>query len=130
MWGKVSDAIQALLLLEGVSEDGMPFFSRSRIPDSELSVSQDWKRHKPLCKADATESSVLSLNASDETAETSTQRASMSEGTESDTFEGRASGHIIDVPTRHGGTMRLTSKTLGPQMMREFRRVAEARTQR
>jgi len=130
VWGKVSHAVQALLLLEGVSEDGMPFFSRSQFPDSELSVSQDWKRHKVLCRADATESSVLSLNTSDETAESTAQRASMSEGTESDTFEGRDSGHIIDVPTRHGGTMRLTSKTLGPQMMREFRKVAEARTQR
>jgi len=73
---------------------------------------------------------VLSLNTSDETAESTAQRASLSEAMEADAFEGRASGHIIDVPMRDGGTMRLTSTTLGPQMMREFRKVAEARTAR
>lgn len=31
---------------------------------------------------------------------------------------------------KRGGTMRLTSKTLGPQMMREFRKVAEKRSER
>lgn len=69
---------------------------------------------------------MLSLNTSNETA----QRATLSEDMEPDAFEGRASEHSIVVPMRHGGTMRLTSKTLGPQMMREFRKVAEDRTNR
>ena len=75
------------------------------------------------------DSSVLSLNTSNGTSESTAQRATMSESVD-DTFEGRAPGHSINVPTKHGGTVRLTSKTLGPQMMREFRKVAEGRTER
>jgi len=103
----------------------MLFLSSPRFLGSELSTSQDWKRHKPFCKADATKSSVLSLNANTDTAEDIVQRATLSEDMDSDKFEGRAPGHSIDVSMRHGGTMRLNSKTLGPKAMREIRKVAE-----
>jgi hypothetical protein len=93
-------------------------------PDLQPFVLQDWKRHKPFCKADATKSSVDSLNAN-ETEESAARRAAVPEEIDSDKFEGRAPGHSIDVPTKGGGAMRLNSKTLGPKTMRELRKIAE-----
>lgn len=102
----------------------MLFLSCPYFTGSEPSASQDWKRHKPFCKAGATKSSVPSLNASNDTTEDTVQRTSLSKEANSDKFEGRTPGHSIDVPTKHGGTMRVNSKTLGPQTMRELRKVS------
>ncbi|KAF9654422.1 hypothetical protein BDM02DRAFT_3196715 [Thelephora ganbajun] len=85
----------------------------------------DWKRHKPFCKAGAAKSSVHSLNTNNDTSEKTVQRSTTSEDMDSDKFEGRTPGHSIDVAMRDGGTMRLNSRTLGPKMMREFRKIAE-----
>lgn len=86
---------------------------------------QDWKRHKPFCKADATRSSVDYLNADHDTGGTTAQRAGPPDDLEPDKFEGRASGYSIDVPAKNGGSMRVNSKTLGPKTMRELRKIAE-----
>lgn len=122
--GKVSGRVQTLLLLEGVPEDCMLFYPRPHFTDSALPVSQDWKRHKPFCKADATKSSVPSLNASNDTTENTVQRATPSKDVNSDKSEGRATGHSIDGPARHGGTARANSKTPGTRTMGELRKVA------
>jgi hypothetical protein len=103
--GKVSGRVQALLLLEGVSEDSVLFFSGPRFADSVLSASQDWKRHKPFCKADATKSSVPSLNASNDTTEDIVQRATPPKDMNSDKSEGRARGHST-MGRRGTGVMR------------------------
>lgn len=65
------------------------------------------------------------LNADEDTIETTVQRASLSEDIDSDKFEGRPTGHSIDVPMKNGNTVRLNSKTLGPKTMRELRKIAE-----
>lgn len=122
MRGKVSGRVQALLLLERMPEDSMLFFSRLRFTDSVLSTSQDWKRHKPFCKADATKSSVPSLNASDDTTEDTVQRVTPSKDMNSEKSEGRTPRHSIDAPVRRGGTTRADSKTPGPQTTRELRK--------
>jgi len=122
--GEVSGRVQALLLLKGVPEDGMLFFPRLYFTDSALPTSQDWKRHKPFCKADATKSSVPSLNASNDTTENTAQRTSTSKDVNSDKSEGRATGHSIDGPARHGGTARANSKTPGTRTMGELRKAA------
>ena len=111
-------------------ENGVLLSSRPHLSDLELSASQDWKRHKPFCKANAKKSSVPSLNASNDTGEDTVRRTTRSEDKASDTFPGRAPGYSIEVPLKHGGTMQLHSKTLGPHMMREFRKVAEDRNGR
>ena len=93
-----------------------------RFPGLGLSLLQDWKRHKPFCKAEATRSSVDYLNADSDSGETIMKRAGLSDD---DKFEGRTSGHSIDVPTKNGGAVRVNSKALGPKMMRELRKIAE-----
>jgi hypothetical protein len=88
---------------------------------------QDWKLHKPFCKAEATMSSVHSLNTDCEAPESSERRAGLPEDIDLDTFEGRAPEHSIDMKLGEGRTLRVSSKTLGPQMMRELRKAAEER---
>jgi len=100
------------------------FFSGSHSTDSVLSASQDWKRHKPFCKAEATKSSVPSLNANNDTTEDTVQRATPSKDVNSDKSEGRATGHSIDGSARHGGAARVNSKTPGTRTMGELRKVA------
>ena len=118
--------IQALVLLEGVPEDGI-FFSPFplHLQIYIYSTSQDWKRHKPLCKSDATRSSVDSLNAKSDTEEPTVERATLSHDVGSDRFEGRTSGHSVEVPMKDGSTMRLTTNTLGPKTLRGIRKFAE-----
>lgn len=65
------------------------------------------------------------LNACNDTGDSTIQRATLSEDVDSDKFEGRASGHSIDVSTKNGSTARFNSKTLGPKTMRELRKIAE-----
>ena len=101
-------------------------YAHHRFPCFELFPLQDWKKHKPFCKADATKSSVDCLNAGSDTADTNAvQRATPSEEIDSDKFEGRRPGHSIDVPTKNGSTTRVNSKTLGPKTMKELRKIAE-----
>ncbi|KAF9654423.1 hypothetical protein BDM02DRAFT_3106814 [Thelephora ganbajun] len=87
----------------------------------------DWKRHKPFCKADATMSSAHSLSTDDQTAEDTERRASLPEDTSPDALRGRSPEYSVDMPLGEGRTLRLSSKTLGPQMMRELRKAAEER---
>jgi hypothetical protein len=103
----------------------MSLFSSPCFPDLESSASQDWKRHKPFCRADATRSSVDSLNADGDTMDSVAQRGTLSDDMDTDKFDGRTAGRSIDVPLRGGSTARLNSKTLGPKTMRELRKIAE-----
>lgn len=89
------------------------------------STSQDWKRHKPFCKSDATRSSVDSLNAESDTEETTVERATLDHDIDSDRFEGRTSGHSVEVPMTDGSTMQVSTKTLGPKTLRGLRKIAE-----
>jgi hypothetical protein len=68
---------------------------------------------------------VLSLNTDNGPAGNNTQRSAIPEDVDSDTFEGRAPGHSIKAQMRDGGTVRFSSETLGPQMMRGLRKVVE-----
>jgi hypothetical protein len=124
--GKVSSDSQAFLLLQGVPEDGILSFFLL-LNSGAVSTLQDWKRHKPFCKDDASRSSVDSVNAEidKEDKEQIIQRATLSHDVTSDKFEGRAAGHGIDVTMKDGNIMRLTSETLGPKTMRGIRKFTE-----
>ena len=69
-----------------------------------------------------------SLNAKSDssiTEEPILERATLSHDVDSDKFEGRASGHSIDVPMHDGSVMRLNFNTLGPKTLRGLRKFAE-----
>lgn len=95
--------------------------------ESISSTLQDWKRHKPFCEAGTVMSSVRSQSTDNKVPESSGQRTSPPEDIDlRDTFEGRAPGHSIDLSLGEGRTFLVSLKTMGPQMMRESRKMAEA----